>query len=293
MTTIAILADIHGNVPALDAVLADLDRVEPDEVLVGGDLVGRGPEGAEVVRRIAGRGWRSVRGNHEDYLLDFRRQRVPDSWWHEEVWAAARWMAADLDAESELWIAQLPLELEAESAPGLRLVHGTTSSNNRGLGPWTPDDTLEQELLVARRSLLVCAHTHRPMIRETRRGKVVNVGSVGLPFNRDRRAQYGLFRQAGGGWRVELRQVGYDLDRTLGVYRESGFLEQGGITARLLERELREAAPFLVPFLAWCEARGSAPDEQDLPSFLQAYDPDAPMGTFFHRLRALAGTRTG
>ncbi len=73
MHKIAVLADIHGNLPALEAVLADIDAQRPDEVLVGGDLVGRGPQGSAVVRCIRERGWRAVRGNHEDYLLGFRR----------------------------------------------------------------------------------------------------------------------------------------------------------------------------------------------------------------------------
>ncbi len=293
MTTLAILADIHGNVPALEAVLSDLETVEIDEVLVGGDLVGRGPQGTEVVRRIAGRSWPSVRGNHEDYLLDFRRRRVPDSWWHEDVWAASRWMEAELDEEAERWIAGLPLQLRSQTAPGLQLVHGTTSSNNRGLGPWTSTEALEQELVVAHGRVLVCAHTHRPMVRDTRRGIVVNVGSVGLPFNRDRRAQYALFHYSDGEWRVELRQVEYDVERALEIHHESGFAREGGITARLLAIELQEAAPFLVPFLAWCEAAGRTPEEAAVPEFLDLYDPDVPTGEFFRRLRATSKSAAG
>ena len=78
MTLIAVLADVHGNVPALEAVLDDIVAQRPDEVLVGGDLVGRGPCGKEVVLRLSELGWRGVRGNHEDYLLAFRHRRVPD-----------------------------------------------------------------------------------------------------------------------------------------------------------------------------------------------------------------------
>ena len=78
MSRVAIISDVHGNVPALEAVLEDLERRPVDEVIVGGDLVGRGPEGSKVVARIRATGWPNVRGNHEDYLLGFRRGRVPD-----------------------------------------------------------------------------------------------------------------------------------------------------------------------------------------------------------------------
>jgi hypothetical protein len=88
MPRIAILADIHGNTPAFDAVAADIDAVAPDEVIVAGDLVGRGPQGNAVVERVIARGWRSVRGNHEDYLINFRRNRVDPTWLISEDWSA-------------------------------------------------------------------------------------------------------------------------------------------------------------------------------------------------------------
>lgn len=71
MKRIAILADIHANVPALTAVIRDIDQQHIDEVLVGGDLVGRGPQGTAIVEVIASKGWDCIRGNHEDYTLNF------------------------------------------------------------------------------------------------------------------------------------------------------------------------------------------------------------------------------
>lgn len=293
MPRIAVLSDVHGNVAALEAVMEDLARVAPDEVLVGGDLVGRGPEGSEVVRRIAATGWRTIRGNHEEYLLDFRRGEVPDDWLHAAEWSAARWMADELGPEEAAWIAELPFSLTAEAAPGLRLVHGTPGSTREGIGPWLSDERLAGHLGQVEEGLLVCAHTHRPLHRRVDGGLVVNVGSVGLPFNRDRRAQYALFEAAdpGGsgreGWRVELRQVEYDLGRTFGVYERSGFLTEGGVTARLLHLELEHAVPILVPFMKWAERRGVEPAEAELEAFFRFYRPGEPLGAFWQRLAGL------
>lgn len=288
MPKIAVISDIHGNVPALEAVIEDLARVEPDEVLVGGDLVGRGPQGTEVVRRIAELGWRTIRGNHEEYLLEFRRGEVPSSWLHAEEWSAARWMASELEEEEAGWIGALPFSLASEIAPGLRLVHGTPRSTREGIGPWLSDRRLGEHLAEVDEPLLVCAHTHRPLHREVDGGLVVNVGSVGLPFNGDRRAQYALFEPGepgtGDGWRVELRQVPYDRERTLRIYEESGFLTHGGVTARLLCMELEHAAPVLVPFLKWAEWLGTAPAEAEIDAFLEFYSPGEPLGPFFERL---------
>lgn len=290
MPRIAVLSDVHGNVPALEAVMEDVARLALDEVLVGGDLVGRGPEGSEVVRRIAATGWRTIRGNHEEYLLDFRRGEVPHDWLHAAEWSAARWMSAELGSEEAAWIEALPFSLTSELAPDLRLVHGTPGSTREGIGPWLSSDRLAAHLAQVEESLLVCAHTHRPLLRTVDGGLVVNVGSVGLPFNRDRRAQYAVFEPGEPGgerWRVELRQVEYDLERTFAVYERTGFLAEGGVTARLLRLELEHAVPILVPFLKWAEQRGVEPAEAQLEAFFRFYRPGEPLGAFWERLARL------
>lgn len=282
--TIAVLADVHGNVPALEAVLADIERQRPDEVLVGGDLVGRGPQGSRVIRAIRDAGWPTIRGNHEDYLLDFRRQRVPEHWWSQERWAASRWMAAELSQADVEWIEGLPFSLRSTLEPGLLLVHGTPESANAGLGPWTGDEELRRHLTAVDAEILICGHTHRPMDRRLPEGRVVNVGSVGLPFNRDPRAQYALFHRDGGGWQVEARKVDYDRQKTFDLYERTGFLAEGGITAELLEIELRESTAYLVAFLRWTEITERRPDRDSLEIFLSAYDPDLPMHEQLRRL---------
>jgi len=290
MPRIAVISDIHGNVPALEAVLADLAGQAPDEVLVGGDLVGRGPQGSAVVRRIADLGWPVIQGNHEEYVLGFRRGEIPEEWRHAGEWAAARWMAAELgDEEAEL-IGRLPFSITSRLAPGLRLVHGTPTTTREGIGPWLSDARLSEHLAEIDERLLVCAHTHRPLHRDLAGGTVVNVGSVGLPFNGDRRAQYAIFEHdedEPGAWRVELRQVDYDVEETLEIYERTGFLAEGGITARLLRLELEHASPLLVPFLKWSEARGMAPAESELDAFLRFHRPGEPLSRFYQRLGRL------
>ena len=286
MTRVAILADIHGNTAALEAVVADVARQAPDLVLVGGDLVGRGPEGSAVVARIRELGWPSIRGNHEDYLLDFRHRRVPEEWWHQREWAAARWMAAELSDADAGYIESLPYTLTAPQAPGLLLAHGTPRSANEGLGPWTSDRALGRQLDAIEESVLVVAHTHRPMRRRLADGEVVNVGSVGLPFNGDPRAQYAILTLSDGGCKTEFRQVDYDRERTRAAFRETGFLDAGGVTAELLAMELDRARPFLVPFITWARTMRLTPESRRVAEFLDLYDPEEPMWEFFARLKA-------
>lgn len=284
---IAILADIHGNLPALEAVLDDIAGQAVDEILVGGDLVGRGPQGSAVVERIRTLGLAAIGGNHEDYLLSFRAGDIPDAWRVDEEWAAARWMAAELDERNARFLADLPFSLKR---PDLRLVHGTPVSNRDGIGPWTKDDEIDTHLGSLPERVLVCAHTHRPLVRHTQHGTVVNVGSAGLPFNRDARAQYAILerRSEGHPWQVEFRQVAYDLTAIFAVYDETGFLHEGGITAQLLRLELEHASPLLVPFLSWAEATDVRPTSAQLQSFLAFRNLDEPLRVFYQRLKALA-----
>ena len=101
---LAILSDIHGNLPALEAVHDHIRRQSVDEVLVAGDLVGRGPQGSAVVRYVRAQDWPTLKGNHEDYLLDFRHRRVPEAWWQLDEWSASRWLAAELTDDDAAFI---------------------------------------------------------------------------------------------------------------------------------------------------------------------------------------------
>jgi len=287
MHRIAVIADIHGNVPALRAVFDDLDEADVDEVIVGGDLVGRGPRGSRIVELIAERGWPTIRGNHEDYLLSFRRGDVPDDWLEADEWAASRWMADELDNDHEDFIDDLPFSYVSRLDPGLRVVHGSPSSYTDGIGPWLDQKAIDERWRSIDESILVCAHTHRPLVRQIEgdSGLVVNVGSVGLPFNGDPRAQYAIVERHEDRWDVEFRQVEYDREQLIDTYRESGFLEDGGITARVLLREVREARPFLVPFLEWSKLTGRSVDDDAYDEFLSAYDPTESIGAFFRRVR--------
>ena len=287
MPRVAILSDIHGNVPALAAVLADLDRLRPDEVLVGGDLVGRGPQGSRVIELIRRRGWPSIKGNHEDYLLAFRRGNIPEEWRRAEVWSAARWMAAELSPEDVDYLERLPADIGSARLPEVRLVHGTPRSNHEGIGPWTSDRSMCRHLDSIVESVLVCAHTHRPLERRLVAGRVINVGSVGLPFNRDPRAQYVVLHGDGGEIDVEFRRLDYDRGELLAIYERTGFLDAGGITAQLLVLEIRDAAPYLVPFLTWTSVEGVPQVSTSLPAFLRVYDPDR-QREFFRDLEAVA-----
>lgn len=271
MTRVAVISDIHGNLPALDAVMRDLDEQAPDEVLVAGDLVGRGPGGREVVERIAATGWPVLAGNHEELLLLVRDGQMPPNLEGTAMGAAAQWMAAELDEAATDFVRDLPFALQSELEPeALLVVHGSPAGLSDGLGPWTSDDLLEKHVDSTDAAVLVCAHTHRPLDRTFASGRVVNVGAVGLPFNRVPKAHYSVFVVDGAAVEVDRRVVDYDLDATIKHYRRSGFAGHSPVIAALLEREIRHARPYLVSFIEWTERRQRPQDEVALDEFLTA-----------------------
>ena len=273
MTRLAIVSDIHGNHVAFEAVVEHIATQNIDEVIVAGDLVGRGPQGSRVIEHVKRLGWETIRGNHEDYILGFLRREVPENWWHEDVWAASRWMAAEASAHED-YIDSLPLNTVR---PGLHILHGSPRSINEGIGKWTSIEDRRAFVEAVEEPILVCAHTHRTMNMDVDGRKIVNVGSVGMPFNGNWKAQYAIFDDEGDRWEVTFPEVEYDREVFYDIYDSSGFLKEGKITARLLKMEVEAARPFLVPFLRWIGASGLEPVQSNLETFLRDYNPEDPL----------------
>jgi predicted phosphodiesterase len=195
---LAIVSDLHGNLPALEAVLADLGTV--DALVCCGDLVGYYPDAAEVVDRMRALGARSVRGNHE-LLVTGAREVPPGRAGYYGVAAARR----ALSPEQLGWLAALP--------PELTLAGGGVSLTVRHASPWDeetylyPDSDLAAVVLPEGR-WLVLGHTHYPMLRRVEGGVVANPGSVGQPRDWDPRPAYARLDTGTGRW--EQRRVAYD-----------------------------------------------------------------------------------
>jgi predicted phosphodiesterase len=273
MKTLAVISDIHANRFALEAVIDDLAARGVTEVFVAGDLIGRGPQGSAVVSRIRALGWPCLRGNHEDYVLNFVHGHIKPEWRTSPDWSAARWMADELDRDHVAFLDALPMTMTAGSDASLRLYHGSPDSYQDGIGDWTSPERLTEHLDAITEDTLVCGHTHRPFHHRRDHRQIVNIGSVGLPFNEDWRAQYATFTQgARGDWSPRFHQVAWDRESFLKHYRDSGFLTEGGATTRLLYEELQHARPYLVPFLTWAKARRAGDlDPAHIPAFLNDY----------------------
>ena len=246
---IAVLSDIHGNLPALEAVATDLDRVNPDRVFVAGDFQNRGPNPREVTSFVWQSGWTILRGNHEDYVIGQSRNSRIDDLADYYAWLPARW-TADLTRDSVEWVKGLPIATTLAGPNELSIViaHGSPRSNDEGFFPSTPETKATEMIGNNPPALLCVGHSHLPLIRKINTTLLVNVGSVGFPFDGDRRASYGVIHWRQGGWHVDIRRVEYPIDNVVEEFDRVNFYAGAGPLARLIRRELESARPHLTPF---------------------------------------------
>ncbi|MBK7897013.1 MAG: metallophosphoesterase family protein [Candidatus Promineifilaceae bacterium] len=243
---IAVISDIHGNMPALETVTADIEKWQPDQVIVDGDIVNRGPLSRAslewVLTRQARCGWQLVKGNHEDYVLECAAANGAKAGPDYEVRQFAHY-AYEQVADYVPLIASLPEQQSVYAPDGseLRVVHGSMRDNRDGVYPQTTDDELREQIAPAP-ALFVTGHTHRPLIRQIDETTVVNIGSVGASFDGSRALSYGRFTwQPTTGWTPEIVRLPYDFARVESDYQASGFLAEGGPMAQLMLVELRRA----------------------------------------------------
>jgi len=267
MTRLAVLSDIHGNLPALEAVLADLAQFPVDQVIVAGDVINWGPFSAQVMERVAAGGWTVIRGNNEYYLLDYDTPRAPAAWGNRSQWAMLGWLRAQLAGRWHNAIAAWPdtLSLRFPDAPAIRVVHGSARANTDSLYPHVPDSELAEQLMGVEEPTVVAGHTHLPMERlvprpgpangrraeATDTWQLLNPGSVGVPLDGHHLGRYLLLEGSPEGWRATFRAVPIDPAPVLAEFDRQNFVEQIGVVGYFVQEEFRHARLELLPFLLW------------------------------------------
>ncbi len=274
---LAIIADVHGNLPALEAVLADVDDQHVDRVIVNGDLCNRGPDTLAVFQRMLPYlPSDATLGNHDDLMLMWygRRGDRSEPWFDDPFWGTVGWSAERLEQAGYLdLIEALPMTLTVEPPDGQRLLisHGSPRHYREGYGTELSAETISEITEAHPADVLVGSHTHRPFQTSWGRYTVLNTGAVGAPFNGDQRAHYLVLELRDGVWEPEFRRVPYDVDAALERFESSGLLEAGGLSGRIFREEIRYARSFLVPFLMWCETDGRERSEADWADFRERF----------------------
>jgi predicted phosphodiesterase len=217
---LAIIADMHGNLPALEAVLADIERRGVDRIVDLGDCVSGPLWPRETCALLMARGFPTVRGNHDRWVATFAPADLGPS---------DRYTQGQLDETQRRWLGDLPATLRLD--PDIFAVHGRPDDDNRYLLEEIEQgrlvragaDTIAQRLGRTDAALVLCGHSHQQhMIRLPDGPLVLNPGSVGLPAYRDPEdvphvsevgsphARYALVERGGGGMTIELVALDYD-----------------------------------------------------------------------------------
>lgn len=217
----AVLYDIHGNLLALEAVLADAEAAGAERFVLGGDYALFGARPAETIERLRALDAEWIRGNGERWTAN--PEDAPEN--VQPAIGRCRELLGD-----EL-VAELGALPESVVVAGTRYVHGSPVSDVRSFFPEPTED--EPELLAGvGEDRLVFGHTHLQFERQGEGVLLVNPGSVGMPCDGDRRAAYALVHDDG---RIELRRVEYDWQAAADATREV-LGEVGEVPARRVER---------------------------------------------------------
>jgi putative phosphoesterase len=225
---IGFISDIHGNLPALDAVLADLARQDLDRIVCLGDIC-FGPQAHECLARVRELECPVVLGNWDSWSIEgFPPADDPVGIMLYEIGA---WWAKQLDDEDRGFVSTFvpTLEVPLESGQTMLCFHGSPHSFSDWIFATTPDSDLEDLFDGIEASVLVGGHTHLQMLRRFGQSVILNPGSVGQPFSqwwpRQIRvahwAEYGVIETDGDHVAFELRRVPFDLEALLRLLAES------------------------------------------------------------------------
>jgi putative phosphoesterase len=228
---LAIVSDIHGNLTAFDAVIGDLTQRGVDRVVHGGDLALAGCQGAEVIDRVRELGWPGIVGNtdellwrpeeHETHARNAPKLRPLLGMLFDKYAPATR---AALGEERIAWLRKLPPEYHSE---GVAVVHASPDDLWRAPPPGCEDAELATTYGTLDAEIVVYGHIHRPYVRELDRFTVANSGSVGNPFDGDRRAAYALIVNGA----VQIVRVDYDVEREARLLLRSDYPDAPRIAA--------------------------------------------------------------
>jgi predicted phosphodiesterase len=211
---VAALYDVHGNLPALEAVLDEVEREAPDLIVFGGDVAsGPFPAGTIEVLRALGRPARFVRGNADRGLVE-----IYDGAVSREGHPMDGWGAGQLDAAQRDFLASFEpmVAVEVDGLGPTLFCHATPASDEQVVTERTPDERVAELLGGTAEGVVVYGHVHMQLDRRTGPWRLVNAGSVGMPYEAEPGAYWALL-----GPDVDLRRTAYDLEAAADRIRES------------------------------------------------------------------------
>jgi putative phosphoesterase len=238
MGSIAVISDIHGNITALDAVLAELQSKPCDIVLCTGDLVGYGPRPNEVIERIRSLDIPTVMGNYDEavgFKLPACGCHIDDPCQKQLSNHSLKWSFDNTSAGNREFLRSLPEALSLDLfGKKIMLIHASSDSISEYIYE-ADDERISQLLEEMDEDIYIYGHTHLPFSKNMGQKWLINAGSVGRPKDKDNRAGYIRLKIRDNNIEAEICRVPYDIEKVVADIEASGldlyfgdFLRMGG-----------------------------------------------------------------
>lgn len=221
---IAFISDIHGNATALEAVLADIKARNIEKIYVLGDLCLRGLEPQRSLELIQSLNTDVIKGNADEWVVrGIRKGEVADHAF-EMMNRERDWIFSHLNEESIKYLNDLPTELKLQFRQiKIHAFHATPNSLFDIVLPTESDEALKEKMMGGEADLYIYAHIHKPFIRYIDGKCLINIGSVGLPFDGLAKSSYAIVDINEGSFQTSIVRVSYDVGKVIEEYNEGNY----------------------------------------------------------------------
>lgn len=221
---LAFLSDIHGNAVALEAVLEDISKRNIDKIIVLGDISYRGPEPKRALELVKSLNTDVIKGNADEWVVrGIKEGEVAESAF-QMMNKERDWIYKQLNEEDIRYLDELPTEMKLEAEDiMIHAFHATPSSLFDVVQPFESDAALIDKLMRSDADLFVYAHIHKPFIRYIEGKCLMNIGSVGLPFDGLTKSSYAIVDIKEGDFQTSIVRVGFDLEKVIKQYQEGDY----------------------------------------------------------------------
>jgi predicted phosphodiesterase len=241
---LAVLADVHGNLQALEAVLDHAQKQNVDQIVIAGDLINYLADSRACWDLVQSLQLPMVRGNHERYVFHYDTPFAhPD--WVKEQFMGLKWVVKQFSNAEREMMSALPLAICLEN---LLIVHASFRDDYDTISPETPVSELEKMFAGSSEQFIIRGHNHRSFSVKFAGRIIESLGSVGLPLDGTPEAKYAVAEKQGNYWHFLRHQVAYDKEKAVERLRESGYLEAYGPIGKIALRELQTSRDYIVRF---------------------------------------------
>ncbi|WHY61111.1 metallophosphoesterase family protein [Cytobacillus firmus] len=221
---LAFISDIHGNAVALDAVLQDIKEKNVDKAFVLGDICFRGPEPKRALDIIRSLECDVIKGNADEWVVRGVREGEVPSQVLEMMNKERDWTYSKLDAFDISYLGNLPSELELEFAgKKIHAFHATPKNLFEIIPQTASGEVIKEKLLVKEVDIYIYAHIHKPYIRYINGKCLINIGSVGLPFDGLNKASYCIVEINNRSYQTSIVRVDFNVNKVIEQYKDLNY----------------------------------------------------------------------